>query len=74
MKLFYFGSEDCTQCRAMKEEIKTIPYAEMPEDSFEEWNITVLPTLVLMKGGSELERITGFHTFKQVEELVQKYN
>lgn len=71
MTVFYFGSDGCTQCRALKKELEktSIKYVEMPEESFDDYKISVLPTLILINYGEEeiTEKVlTGFHTKEQL--------
>lgn len=66
-KLIYFGSEGCTQCRAIKDELTSLDYVDYGND-YESYNISVLPTLVLTRNGQEVKRLTGFHTKEQILE------
>lgn len=66
----YFGSTSCTQCRAIKEELKGLEYIDHTDDdqAFTEYDISVLPTLICTQDGKEVKRISGFHTAEQIRE------
>ena len=76
-KLLLFTSPTCTQCKGIKGELKQLKwkYEELDEDSeingenaFSKYNITTLPTLMLVgkKDGEEVLRFTGYHTKEQI--------
>ena len=73
LSIKYFGSTSCTQCRAIKEELKGIDYTDHTDDdqAFEKYDISVLPTLIIEQDGKEVKRISGFHTAEQIREWLK---
>jgi thiol:disulfide interchange protein len=68
-RVLYFGTDNCTQCRAMKEQMKLITHEQCTD--YDRYDIMTVPTLILVEeDGSEVKRLTGFHTAKQVADWI----
>lgn len=72
MELLYFGTPTCTQCRALKNSLKGIPYKESEEYTL--WGVMSAPTLVLVDDDmKEIKRTTGFKTKSQLIEWLGSF-
>lgn len=83
MKLvLYFGASWCGACKKLKpviqkitknEGIELIEYmAENDTDIFREYNVSALPTLIVMDKDGEVGRLSGLAKIEDIKELINK--
>ena len=71
MTLLLFSTESCTQCKAIKRELKDIAYERC--DEYEKYDVMSVPTLIVLDSDDkEVGRLTGFHTKKQIQDWIGK--
>ncbi len=70
-----FYSPNCAPCQMIKKELESFNNVEYVNvmDDFEkalEFQIRKSPTLVFLKNGEEKQRIVGFKTKQEIEEII----
>lgn len=78
-----FYADWCAPCKKMKPTLNELSQdkvvfvaplnADIEQQLVSKFKITNLPTLILIKDGSEVWRGEGFHTIEQLLEIIQKF-
>ena len=74
--LILFSSPSCPQCRGLKQSLKTTGLEYEERDDYDTFNVTELPTLILMEAKKldkheEQKRHVGYMTPDELNEFVK---
>lgn len=74
--LILFSSPSCPQCRGLKQSLKTTGLEYEERDDYDTFNVTELPTLILMESKKnhiheEQKRHVGYMTPDELNEFVK---
>lgn len=74
--LILFSSPSCPQCRGLKQSLKTTGLEYEERDDYDTFNVTELPTLILMESKKnhvheEQKRHIGYMTADELNEFVK---
>ena len=78
-QLLFFHSRTCAPCQRQKpviarleDEGHAVERYEYPSDEFDEWGVSLVPTMVVVsEGGDEVERFVGFTEYKILKEALR---
>lgn len=79
MKLLFFSSTWCTNCKPLKLSIQQLKLdtvdldADLHLEDFKKYNIRNIPTLMLLdNNGVEIQRLTGSQTLATLQQLKER--
>ena len=79
--VLYFKKEGCGPCRKMAPIVETLCDAndvllvyeqfEFDKNTFNEFKVQGLPTVIKLKDGEETGRLVGLHTIPEIDSLIK---